>query len=150
MFKNIMCARKLYKSISSHFIMVFKLIDAVDAKPGATITLDGEACLVKMNDVSKSGKHGASKCRIEAVGVIDGKKRVLAIPGHERFEVPDMEKRKAQVLSVSDKKASIMDLESFETMDMVMLEELVGQLGPEDQVEYIIINETQKVIRRKL
>jgi len=127
-----------------------KWINSVDAKPGATILVDGEACLVRNNDVSRPGKHGHAKCRIEAIGVIDGKKRVLAIPGHDRLEVPMMEKRKAQVLSINEDKASVMDLESFETLDIAIVEDLKGQLQPEDQVEYSIINESQKIIKRKL
>ena len=130
--------------------MAYKLINAVDAKPGATILIEGNACIVKSLDVSRPGKHGHAKCRIEAVGIIDDKKRVLAIPGHERLEVPQIEKRKAQVLSINNNSASVMDLESFETIDINMVEELVGQLNPEDQVEYMIIDETVKIIKRKL
>ena len=55
--------------------MAFKLIGATEAKPGATIMVDGVACVVKSNDISKTGKHGHAKCRIEAIGIIDGKKK---------------------------------------------------------------------------
>jgi translation initiation factor 5A len=130
--------------------MAFKLINAVEAKPGATILVDGEACIVRSLDVSRPGKHGHAKCRIEAIGITDGKKRVLAIPGHERLDVPLVEKRKAQVLSTSEGNASVMDLESFETIDVPIVEELKGQLNAEDQVEYVIIDEGQKIIKRKL
>ena len=75
--------------------MVLKLINATDAKVGTNIIVDGVACTVKKMDVSKTGKHGHAKVRIEAVGIIDGKKRVIARPGHERFEVPMVNKKKA-------------------------------------------------------
>lgn len=130
--------------------MAYKLINAVDAKPGTTILVDGNACIVKSLDVSRPGKHGHAKCRIEAVGLIDGKKKVLAIPGHERLDVPQIEKRNAQVLSVNENNANVMDLESFETFDIGMVEELVGQLNPEDKVEYMIIDEGVKIIKRKV
>lgn len=129
--------------------MAFKLIDATQAKPGSTIAIDGEAYAVRSNDISKTGKHGASKCRIEAIGIISGKKKVLAVPGHERFEVPMIEKRKGQVLSVSDNMASIMDLESFETLDVAFAEELKGELQAEKQVEYWDID-GRKIIKRVL
>lgn len=129
--------------------MVFKLINATDAKPGAIIMIEGEACIVKINDISKSGKHGASKCRIEAIGVTDNKKRVLALPGHERFDVPSISKGRAQILSINGETASIMDLESFETFDAPIVEELQNELNPEDQVEYWIIDDTTKIIKRK-
>lgn len=127
-----------------------KQISAVEAKPGTTIMVDGNACVVRNNDVSRPGKHGHAKCRIEAVGIIDCKKKLLAIPGHDRLEVPEMEKRKAQILSLSDSTASVMDLESFETLDVPFLAELKGELNPEDKVEYTIIEDAQKIIRRKL
>jgi len=130
--------------------MAFKLIHAVEAKPGATILVDGQACVVKSLDVSRPGKHGHAKCRIEAVGIIDGKKRVLAIPGHERLDVPLVEKKKAQILSVNGDMASAMDLESFETLDIPIVEELKEELAPEEQVEYVVIDEDVKLIKRKL
>jgi translation initiation factor 5A len=129
--------------------MVLRLINAHDAKPGVTIMIDGEACAVRSNDLSKSGKHGASKCRIEAIGIITGKKKVLACPGAERFEVPMIEKKKAQVLGVSGEKVSIMDLETYETLELPYIAELKEQLVPEKQVEYWDI-EGKKVVMRVL
>ena len=129
--------------------MVLKIITAHEAKPGTTIMVDGEACTVRSNDISKTGKHGASKCRMEAIAIFSGKKKVVAVPGHERFDVPLIEKRKAQVLSVSEDKASVMDLESFETLDLPFMEEIKAELAPEKQVEYWDI-EGKKVIMRIL
>ncbi|MEK6825015.1 MAG: translation initiation factor IF-5A [Nanoarchaeota archaeon] len=116
--------------------MTLKLINATEAKPGTTMLVDGEPCAVRSNDISKTGKHGASKCRIEAVGIFSGKKKVIAVPGHERFEVPLISKRKGQILSVGDDRASVMDLESFETLDIGFDEEIKNELAPEKQVEY--------------
>jgi len=127
--------------------MVLKLIDAHSSKPGTTIMIDGEACTVLSNDISKTGKHGASKCRIEAREIFTGKKKITAIPGDTRFDVPLIDKKRAQVLSVTEEKASVMDLESFETIDLPFMEELKGQLVPEQQVEYWDV-EGKKVIMR--
>ena len=128
--------------------MVLKIISATEAKPGATILIEGEAYAVKKNDISKTGKHGAAKCRIEAIGVINGQKKILAVPGHERFEVPLIDKRKGQVLSVGDR-ASVMDLESFETLEMDVPEDLKAEVVSGETVEYWDI-EGRKVIKRKL
>src|SRR3989338_3457702 len=115
---------------------MLRLIDATGAKPGTTIMIDGEAATVRSNDISKTGKHGASKCRIEAIEIFSGKKKIVAVPGSTRFDVPMIEKKRAQVLSVSDSSASVMDLESYETLDVPYNKELKGQLAPEKQVEY--------------
>ena len=132
--------------------MVFKLITAHEVKAGTTILVEGHACVAKSNDISKTGKHGASKCRIECIGILDDKKRIVAVPGSERFDVPLIEKKKAQVLSItpSGDMANIMDLESFETMDLVIMDEAKGTFNVEDQVEYMIVDEKDKVIKRKL
>ena len=127
--------------------MVLRLIDAHSSKPGTTIMVDGEACTVRSNDISKTGKHGASKCRIECIEVFSGKKKIVAVPGDTRFDVPMIEKHKAQVLSVGDTSVSVMDLESYETLDVPFSEEIKEQLAPEKQVEYWDIEGKKSVMR---
>lgn len=130
--------------------MVLKLLDATECKPGTTILIDGNACSVTFNDTSKTGKHGASKCRIEAREITTGKKKIVAVPGSDRFEVPLIEKKKAQVITVNeaDSTASIMDLESYETLDnVIFIEELKGKLSPDQQVEYWDIEGKKAIMR---
>ena len=129
--------------------MVFKLINATEAKVGVNIIVDGTPCVVKKIDVSKTGKHGHAKVRIEAIGLIDGVKKVFVTPGHDRMEVPLVEKRKAQVLSKSDKKVSVMDLESFETIELNIPEDLAENIVENANVEYWNIEGT-KIIKRTL
>lgn len=128
--------------------MVLKLINATEAKSGVSIMIGGNACTVKSQDISKTGKHGASKVRLEAIGIIDGKKRVIVVPGHERFEVPMIKKSKGQVLSLGER-ISLMDLESFETYDAAISEDIRPDIKEGDSVEYWDI-EGIKVIKRKL
>ena len=127
--------------------MVLKLIKATSAKPGTNVLWDGAPCVVKSNDQSKTGKHGSMKCRMEVVGIFDKKKRIGVIPGSENLEVPNVEKKRAQVLSVDGNMASIMDLESFETLNLPCDEELNGKLAAEQQVEYWDV-EGQRVVMR--
>ena len=127
--------------------MVLRLINAHACTPGTTILVEGQACTVRSNDISKTGKHGASKCRMECIEILTGKKRIVGVPGDTRFDVPMIEKRKAQVLSVTDTSVSVMDLENYETLDMPYMEELKGQLAPETQVEYWDIEGKKTVMR---
>ena len=129
--------------------MAFKLIHATQAKPGNSIIVEGVPCNVRSNDISTSGRHGHAKCRIEAISIIDGKKKVLVIGGHDRLEVPMINKHNGQVLSISEDKASIMDLESFENMEILIPEDLKGQLTDGDQVDYWDVDGA-KMIKRKL
>ncbi len=128
--------------------MVLKIINATELKTGMNVTVEGEPCTVKKIDISKTGKHGHSKARVEAVGIISGVKKVFVVPGHERVEVPLVEKKKGQVLSIADK-VSIMDLESFETLEVTCPDDIKAELGENSNVEYWDV-EGEKIIKRKV
>jgi translation initiation factor 5A len=130
--------------------MVLKIIDATEAKVGTNILVEGVPCTVKSIDISKTGKHGHAKCRIEAVGIITGSKKVFVVPGHERLEVPNVEKRKAQILSKEEGKASLMDLENFETIEVPCPDNIVfEELEEGGNCEYWDI-EGERLIKRRL
>lgn len=129
--------------------MPLKIITAHDAKPGTNIMVDGAPCTVRSQDISKTGKHGASKCRMECIGMIDGKKRIVMKPGSDRFDVPLVEKKKGQVLSFDGTNASIMDLENFETLSVEVVEEERDKMKEGVQVEYWDI-EGQRIIKKAL
>jgi len=129
--------------------MVLKIIDATEIRNGTNIIVEGIPCTVKNIDISKTGKHGHSKARIEAVGIITGQKKVFVVPGHEKIEVPLVEKRKAQVLSKLDDKVSAMDLESFETLEIPCSEEIKNEIEENSTVEYWNV-EGELIVKRKL
>jgi len=128
--------------------MVLKIIEATGIKVGTNIIVDGVPSTVKNIDISKTGKHGHSKARIEALGIITGQKKVFVSPGHDKFDVPLVEKRKAQVLSVGEK-VSVMDSENFETFEINCPKEIKEQLEENSNVEYWNV-EGEKIIKRKL
>ncbi len=130
--------------------MVLKIIGATDARVGTNIIIDGAPYTVKKIDISKTGKHGHAKARIEAVGIINGQKKVFVIPGHDKLEVPMVEKKKGQILSKGNKTVSIMDLESFETIEIPCPdEEIFDELEENGSCEYWDI-EGEKIVKRKL
>lgn len=129
--------------------MVLKIIDAAEAKVGSNIIVDGMPCVIKSLDISKTGKHGHAKCRIEAVGIISGSKKVFVVPGHERLEVPSVDKRKGQVLSIGDGTISVMDLENFETIEINCPEDVKSELEINSNVEYWDV-EGEKIVKRKV
>ncbi|MBR9705648.1 translation initiation factor IF-5A [Candidatus Pacearchaeota archaeon] len=129
--------------------MAHKLVNAVGAKSGTAILVDGIPCIVRGNDISKTGKHGHAKCRIEAISILDGKKKVFVTGGHERLEVPMIKKSKAQILSIENEKASVMDLDTFENFEVPIPEELKEDLNPENHIEYWE-SEGHKIVKRKI
>jgi len=129
--------------------MVAKIINATEARVGTNILIDGQAFTVKKIDISKTGKHGHAKCRVEATHMLNGNKKVFVVPGHDRFEVPMVNKKKAQVLSLTEGKASIMDLENFETLEVEVPKELKSTIEENSNVEYWDIEGTL-ILKRKL
>lgn len=95
---------------------------------GSYIVIDGAACRVTSTQTSRPGKHGHAKVRLEAVGLIDEKKRIVVMPGHDNVDVPIVEKKTAQVLSITGNKANVMDSTSYETFDLEIPEDLKGQV----------------------
>jgi len=96
---------------------------------GNYIIIDGAACTVSNMQVSRPGKHGHAKVRLDAVGIVDGRKRQIVMPGHDEIEVPIIDKRNAQVLSISGDTAQVMDSETYETFDLAIPEELKDELA---------------------
>ena len=101
-----------------------KSVSASTLKVGSYIIIDEAACRVTSIQVSRPGKHGHAKMRLEGVGIIDEKKRVIVMPGHDAVDVPIIGKKTAQVLSVVGDTANVMDTETYETFDMKIPEEL--------------------------
>jgi len=120
-------------------IMATKPVPINTIQKGGYLVIDGAACKAGNIQVSRPGKHGHAKIRMEAVGLIDGKKRIIVAPGHDHVEVPIIEKKSAQVLSISGDVANVMDSESYETFDLKIPEELKGQVVEGCNVLYWVI-----------
>ena len=125
------------------------MIEATEMRVGMYIMIDGVAHQVKKVDISKTGKHGHAKVRFEAVSITAGKKKVQVIPGHDKFEIPMINKRKGQVLSVSGGKANIMDSENFENLELEIPSELSESVISGATVEYWDV-EGDKLIKKVL
>jgi translation initiation factor 5A len=87
-------------------------------KSGNYLMVDDEPCIIKSTERSKSGKHGHAKVRVVCVGMFDDNKRSITIPSGERVEVPEIIKGSAQINYIEDNVINIMDLESYESMDI--------------------------------
>jgi len=123
-----------------------KQVIVTSLKTGSYVVIEGVACRVNKMETSKPGKHGHAKCRIDASSLIDGSRKVIVLPGHDKIEVPLIEKKSAQVLSVSDNTANIMDEETYETFDVKIPEELKDNVTNGVTVTYWIILD-EKVLK---
>ncbi len=80
--------------------------------------VEGEPCIIKSTERSKSGKHGHAKVRIVCVGMFDNNKRSLTIPSGHMVEVPEIIKGNAQINYIDDNSINVMNLETYESMDI--------------------------------
>jgi translation initiation factor 5A len=113
-----------------------KMVSVGSLKKGDTIIIDGAACKITDTTTSRPGKHGHAKVNMMAVGLLDGKKRNLVMPGHDKVEAPIIEKKTAQVLGITGNHANVMDSESFETFDLEIPEELAADIAEGKNVLY--------------
>jgi len=127
--------------------MTTKVTSVGSLQKGSYVILEGAACRVFDVQVSRPGKHGHAKVRLTAVGLVDEKKRIIVMPGHDSVEVPIIEKKSAQVLSLHDDVANVMDSESYETFDLKIPEDLKGQVVEGANVMYWVILE-DKVMKQ--
>ena len=106
-----------------------------DLRPGRFLLIDGVPCRVVEIDVSSPGKHGAAKMRVTAVGIFDGSKKTLLKPSDADIEVPVINKKKAQVVSITENRAQLMDLESYDTYELPVPEDLKNSVKAGAEVE---------------
>lgn len=111
-----------------------KLVEIKNLKPGSYVLIDDVPCVVEKLQKSKSGKHGAAKARMFARGVFDDIKKIIVKPGDTRMDVPVIEKKTAQVISLSGSNAQLMDLADYSTFDAKIPDELKDQLTEGDEV----------------
>jgi len=127
-----------------------KSIDVHDLKKGRYMLIDDKPCAVVKIERSAPGKHGHAKFRITGVGVLDDKKRVIIKPGGAKIEVPIIDKRNAQVLNLMQKvfdsdgneigtTVQIMDLETYETTEIVVPKEEAEKAVPGGTILYWVV-----------
>ena len=107
-----------------------------ELKENKYILLDDEPCKIVEITTSKPGKHGEAKARIVAIGVFDNTKRSVVYPTKHKIKVPMIEKKTAQVLSITQTEGLFMDMETFEQFSIPIPEEFKERAVSGVEVEY--------------
>lgn len=123
--------------------------DIKSLKRGGFVIIDDIPCRVEKVQVSSSGKHGHAKVRVDAIGLLDGRRRSLVKPSGETVSVPIINKQKAQILAIAGDTAQLMDLSDYSTIELPIPNELKGQLQPGTEITYyeILGEKTLKQIK---
>jgi translation initiation factor 5A len=95
-----------------------------------------KTCRVEKVQTSSSGKHGHSKVRVDAIGILDGRRRSMVKPSGENVDVPIINKNIAQVLAIVGDNAQLMDMKTYEVFELPIPEELKGILQAGGEISY--------------
>lgn len=122
-----------------------------DLKVGSYAIVDDEPCQIVDIQKSKPGKHGSAKFRCSAISIFDGSKRSFVSPVDASIQIPMVEKRSGQIVSIGPATMQLMDLETYEIFDVAkpQEEEIASRLGSGKEVEYWKILGRYKIQRVK-
>lgn len=129
--------------------MAKKVVEVKTLKVGKYVILDGAASKIVNIQTSSPGKHGAAKARVDAIGLFDNQKRSIVKPVDAKIDVPIIDKRTAQVLALMGSDVQLMDLETYETFEVPIPEELRNDLVEGVEVSYIVALGNKKLMRIK-
>ena len=117
-----------------------------ELKVGRYVNIDDEPCKILSISTSKPGKHGSAKANIDAASIFTGAKKSLVGPVSTKVQVPLIDKRKAQILSVQGDEVQIMDLETYENITMAINPDHECSLEPGAEILYIVAMDRYKLM----
>jgi translation initiation factor 5A len=129
-----------------------KPVKAGQIKEGYYIIHNDDVYLVRSTEKSKSGKHGHAKCRMKIENIFTGSKTEITLPGDFKMQSPVIDKRSAQVLSLSADSVQLMDLETYDTFEAAIPDdddEIKSGIQEGAEVEYWNAIGKRKIMRVK-
>ena len=118
-------------------------MEASNVSDGTYIMIDGEPCIVRSTSKSSPGKYGSAKHKIKARGVFDDKDRHITKPGDAMMMSPDVDKKIGQVVSRDGNIAQVMDMDTYETEEMELPDDLSA--GEGEEIEFWVIGDRKQV-----
>lgn len=126
-----------------------KVVEIKTLKVGKYVIFDGEPSKIVSIQTSSPGKHGAAKARMDAIGIFDKQKRSIVKPVDAKIDIPIIDKRTAQVLALMGSDVQLMDLETYETFEVPIPEDMRNDLIEGAEVSYIIALGKKKLMKIK-
>ena len=123
-------------------------VEMKDLKEGRYVIIDDEACIIKSIAKSKPGKHGAAKARVDAIGLFDNQKRSIVGSVATKIYVPIVERKNAQVVTISGNVVQLMDLDDYTTFEIPMPEEYKDKIKEGEEITYLTALEKIKIDMR--
>ncbi|MCS7107022.1 MAG: translation initiation factor IF-5A [Acidilobaceae archaeon] len=121
-----------------------------DLRKGSYVIIDGEPCRIVEYSTAKTGKHGSAKAHVVAVSVFTGQKKTLVAPVDTKVQVPIIEKRVGQVIADLGNNVQVLDMETYETLEMSKPTDepqLAEALKPGVNIEFWVILGKPLIVR---
>ena len=111
-----------------------RISEVKNLKSGSFVLIDEIPCRVDNVQISKPGKHGSAKAKLTASGVFTDHKKIIVKPADSKMDVPVIEKKNAQVVSIQDNNAQLMDMGDYNMSEAPIPDEMKEQLTEGDEV----------------
>jgi translation initiation factor 5A len=121
-------------------------VEVKTLKQGRYVLIDDEPCTIMGISISKPGKHGSAKSRIDAIGLFDGRKRSIVQPVSAKIDVPIVERKTAQVLSILKDTIQLMDMDDYSTFEVGILDETRSKLEAGKETGFIQYEGKRKIL----
>lgn len=118
-------------------------IEAGKVREGSYVIIEDDPCEVRSVSKSSPGKHGSAKAKIKAKGVFDGKNRHITKPVDSMMMSPSVEQKTGQVVSKEGDIAQVMDMETYETEEMELPDDLDASEG--DEIQFKVFDDRKLV-----
>ncbi|TFH18635.1 translation initiation factor IF-5A [Candidatus Bathyarchaeota archaeon] len=131
--------------------MAFKMAKVGELKEGNYAIINDVPSQIVQITKSKPGKHGSAKFRCTAISLFDSRKQSYVASTDTNIQIPIVDKRSGQIVSVSPASIQLMDLESYEVIDVALPndEEIAAKIEAGKEVEYWIVMDRVKIQRVK-
>jgi translation initiation factor 5A len=132
-------------------MLSFKMAKVGELKQGSYAIINDEPSQIVSIQKSKPGKHGSAKFRCTAISIFDGRKQSFVSSTDASIQIPIVDKRSGQIVSMGPASIQLMDLETYEMRDVAIPtdEEIASKLEAGKDVEYWIIMGRVKIQRVK-
>lgn len=97
--------------------------------------MDGEQVKIVDISTSKPGKHGEAKARITGVGIFDDRKRETVHPVKHKVQVPMIDKRSAQVISIQGERVQLMDMADYNMFEVPLPDEFKDKIETGKEIQ---------------
>lgn len=106
-------------------------------REGRYVVVDDEPCKIQSISISKPGKHGSAKARLDVVGIFDGMKRSVVSPVSQKIYAPIVERKSAQVITIAANTVQFMDMKEFTNFELTLDDAQLSQIEPGKEIPYI-------------